>query len=139
MENCYAVDECKSWADKASAIASYARQVGDKSLLDFAQRIKGRALRQIGKLLKEIGTGKAGRPLENREGARPISRTAIATEAGLSDHQRKDALRVASIPPAEFDALIESPTPPTTTKLAAIGTHKKPIDKLQGKAGRADR
>ena len=40
--------------------------------------------------------------------AGPISRTALANEAGLSERQRKDALRVASIPADEFEQQIES-------------------------------
>jgi len=32
LANCEAVGECKDWADKAAALASYARQVGDEEL-----------------------------------------------------------------------------------------------------------
>ena len=47
------VDECKTWADKAQALASYAKQAGDKTLFDYAKRIQARAIRRAGQLLNE--------------------------------------------------------------------------------------
>jgi hypothetical protein len=41
-----------------------------------------------------------------------------AIEVGLSERQRKMALRIASIPKAEFKEAIESDTPATITALA---------------------
>jgi DUF3102 family protein len=105
-------------ADKMEALASYARQAHDETLHNYAKRIQGRAVRRTGELLKEIEPGKAGRP-PNEEigaGARPnLTRSEAAADAGLSDHQRKTALRVASIPPTEFEAAVESDKPPTVT------------------------
>jgi hypothetical protein len=45
------VDECVSWADKAMALASYARQVDDETLRKLADRIKARAIRRVGEFL----------------------------------------------------------------------------------------
>ncbi|MCI0440517.1 MAG: hypothetical protein L0177_15500, partial [Chloroflexi bacterium] len=45
LAKCYRVDEYKEWADKAEALASYGRQTEDDTLLNFAKRIKGRAVR----------------------------------------------------------------------------------------------
>ncbi|MGH8572389.1 MAG: hypothetical protein ACREX8_07430, partial [Gammaproteobacteria bacterium] len=72
-----------------------------------------------------------------REGDRPNVRTRsqAATEAGLSEHQRKTALRIAAIPEEEFEAQIESDDPPTVSALAEQGTQKKPkplYDPLEG-------
>ena len=33
LANCAQVDECKDWADKALALASYAKQANDETLL----------------------------------------------------------------------------------------------------------
>src|SRR5437763_359670 len=53
---------------------------------------------------------------------RPKSPHTLAAEAaGLSGHQVKTALRVASIPKAEFEWLVESDQPSTVTDLAEIG------------------
>ncbi len=40
-----------------------------------------------------------------------------AARAGLSERQRKTALRVASVPADVFEYQVESDSPPTVTKL----------------------
>jgi hypothetical protein len=40
----------------------------------------------------------------------------VARDAGLSTDQKNTALRVASIPPEEFEAAVESDKPPTETR-----------------------
>ena len=95
LVECQRIDECKAWADKAAAIASYAKQAQDETLMATATRIKARAIRRCGELLKEIEKGKPGRPKKG-VGADPISRNAgrkaSATAAGLSERQRNAAL-----------------------------------------------
>ena len=54
LAECTRVDECKDWADKAAALASYARQRDDHTLLNLAQRIQARAMRRIGELSSEL-------------------------------------------------------------------------------------
>ena len=71
LANCEQIDECQSWADKAAALASYARQAKDNQLLKMSTRIKDRAVRRAGELLKQIEPDKGGRPLETRVGAHP--------------------------------------------------------------------
>jgi hypothetical protein len=70
-------------------------------------------VRRTGELLKEIEGAKnqhdAGDPAY--AGAH-TSRSDAARQAGLSHHQKNTALRVASIPPAEFEAAVESDKPP---------------------------
>jgi hypothetical protein len=52
-------------------------------------------------------------------GAGPTGgRGTAAKKAGLSQRQHKTAVRVANVPDAEFEAAVESPTPPTVTELA---------------------
>jgi hypothetical protein len=72
---------------------------------------RARAIYRCGVLLGEIEPSKGGRPSsETREGALPSSRTEAATDAGLSEHQRKTALRVANVPEAEFEKVFLSQT-----------------------------
>ena len=54
LAECGKIDECKDWADKAAALASYAKQSKDESLFKAAARIQARAIRRCGELLKEI-------------------------------------------------------------------------------------
>jgi hypothetical protein len=122
IAECDRIDECKTWADKAAALASYARQARDDSLAVMARRIQARALRRGGELLKQVYPANGARtdlgPVPTRSDA--------AEAAGLSERQRKTALRVASISESQFNRQVESAKPPTVTQLAN-----------QGKASRA--
>jgi len=126
---CSTIDECAEWKNKAEAIASYARQADDETLLHTAQRIKARAIRRCGELLKAIEPAKGGDRGNAATGGRlPVGETrkSVATSAGLSKDQQKQALRVASIPEREFERAVESPRPPTVTELAKQGTKQAP-------------
>jgi hypothetical protein len=77
-------------------MASYARQADDDALLKHAMRIQGRAIRRCGELLKMFdGLG------EHRKaaGAHP-SPMDMSSAAGMSEHQHKQAVRVANVPQA---------------------------------------
>lgn len=118
------VDECQDWADKAQAMASYARQANDDSLHKMAVRIQARAIRRCGELLAQVPEA-TGAHLK-RENSLPLSRTQVAADAGLSEHQRKTALRVANVPAESFEKQVESERPPTVSKLAEQGQKAKP-------------
>lgn len=135
LTECSRIDECQSWADKAQAMASYARQSKDDTLRKMADRIQARAIRRCGELLSQVERAKNQHDAEARaqEGDLPRTRTEVATEAGLSEHQRKTALRVAAVPAEQFEQMVESDAPPTVTALAKIGTvEKKPLVDLGG-------
>ncbi|MGH8647017.1 MAG: hypothetical protein ACREX4_22195, partial [Gammaproteobacteria bacterium] len=122
-----AIDECWTWANKAEALASYARQIDDETLLDLAKRIKARAIRQAGILLEEVEPQQGARTeLCTGAGTRLIqTRSSAASDAGLSKRQKDTALRIANIPRDEFEKQIESDEVPTVTELAAQGTKQK--------------
>jgi hypothetical protein len=131
LAECEKIDECKDWADKAAALASYAKQSKDESLFKMATRIQARAIRRCGELLKEIETMQGKRTdLEpsNGDDTRLETRKSAAEKAGLSKRQKDTALRVANVPKEEFEAQIESESPPTVTALAEQGTQKKVFD-----------
>jgi hypothetical protein len=52
LEKCSSIDECREWVDKSAALASYARQSQDETLLKMAVRIQARAIKRCGELLK---------------------------------------------------------------------------------------
>jgi hypothetical protein len=108
-----------------------AKQSRDESMFKMATRIQARAIRRCGELLKEIETMQGKRTdLEPVEGDLPKSTTrkSAAEEAGLSEWQQKTAVRVANVPKEEFEAQIESDSPPTVTALAEQGTQKKVVE-----------
>ena len=107
LVECSRVDECKDWADKAAALASYARQADDDELYRMARRIQGRAVRRVGELLKTFQTGpKGGHPFRNGGGSSPVSQRAAALAAGMSKDQEKQAVRIANLPEGDFEAAI---------------------------------
>jgi hypothetical protein len=124
IQKCVVIDECKEWADRMAALASYAKQAEDEQLLKNCQRIKARAISRCGVLLKEIEAAPGTRTdLEPEADADPrLTRKDAAEEAGLSERQAKTAIRVASIPAEDFERQIESDNPPTITELARQGT-----------------
>jgi len=128
IEKCCEIDECKEWADKAAALKAYAAMRDDAALRNYADRIHLRSVRQMGLLLKQIEPQQGGDRGNSATGGRPPvgSRKAAAEAAGLSEHQRKTALRVANVPESEFTRHAESETAPTVTALAAQGTAKGP-------------
>ena len=125
LSNCSSIDECKEWANQAEALASYARQADDKTMLNIVMRIKARAVRRVGELLQQYDG--RGRPPENTNGTVGISQTQAASDAGLSQRQKETAVRVANVPSDHFEQSIESHSPPTVTKLAEIGKQTRAI------------
>lgn len=130
LSNCTSIDECRDWADKAAALASYARQADDDSLHKFAVRIQARAVRRCGELLKQYDG--RGRPGENSKAGLTISQRAIAGQAGMSLHQERTAVRVANVPEAQFDEAVERGDRPTITKLADMGRQPRENPRPEG-------
>ncbi len=127
LEKCERIDECEDWKDKAAAMASYAKQAKDDSMLTMASRIKARAVKRCGELFKQIAPAKNHHDARTRGGATP-SRIKAAKAAGLSRDEMKQAIRVANIPDDEFEAMVESDRPPTVTELASRGARRAQKD-----------
>ena len=86
----------------------------------MADRIQARAIRRCGELYKQLESQQGARTDKLRDGTLPkLPKTEAAAQAGLSERQRKTALRVANVPEPEFHQAVESETPPTITQLAA--------------------
>lgn len=133
LANCASVDECKDWADKAAALASYAKQADDETLMKQSVRIRDRAIRRMGELLKQFdGQGKRTDKLADGADSK-FSQKEIAREAGISERQQVTAVRVANVPREEFEALVESDRPPSITELAKRGITPRPLVDLKGR------
>jgi len=134
LANCASIDECKDWADKAEALASYAKQADDDTLRKQADRIQARAIRRCGELLRQFES-KGGRPSETSKAdltSFPASQRDAAKRAGISVHQQRTAVRVANVPRDDFERQVESESPPTVTALAKQGTKRQAVD-LKGR------
>jgi hypothetical protein len=136
LAKCERIDECKTWADKAGALASYAKQAQDESLMNYAHRIRTRAIDRAGELLKQIEP-KQGANQNIRGGDPPkVTRKAAAKAAGMSPDQAKTAIRVNNVPRDDFEKQVESDKPPTVTALAKQGKKKRRTAKRQATTAR---
>jgi len=128
IAECVEVVDCRVWADKAAALVAYARMSKDETLWREAQKVQAVAVRRYGELLAEFPRGDQATRYGQEGAHRPVkTRSTAGREAGLSEHQVKQGLRVASIPADEFEAAVESENPPTVTDLAARGTVSRPV------------
>jgi hypothetical protein len=130
LAECSSIDECKDWSDKAAALASYAKMSDDDTLRKYAERIQARAIRRCGELFRQLDRPEQGGRPKNGMDAPTVS--SAARDAGMSKHQQVQAVRVAAVPEPQFTELVDSDTPPTITKLAAMGTKKQLVD-LKGR------
>lgn len=121
LSSCANLDECQQWADKAAALASYARQANDDQLEKMAIRIRARAVRRCGELLKQFDARPANAVKQSGAAPTLLSRRDAAEKAGLSKDQQVQAVRVANVPEPEFTRQVESEAPPTITALAQQG------------------
>lgn len=97
LAECTRIDECMDWANKAEALASYAKQADDDTLRKHADRIQARAVRRCGELLKTFQTGASGGRPKNEAGADPVSQKDAGSRVGMSERQIKTAVRVANV------------------------------------------
>jgi len=130
LATCDHIDECKTWADKMAALASYAKQADDPTLHRLAVRIQARAMRRAGELLRQFENERAGAGRPPKLGAATDrqfqTRRSAADAAGMSERQELTAVRVANVPVDEFESALSRDDPPTVTALAERGTTKRP-------------
>jgi hypothetical protein len=134
---CESLDQCAEWADRAVALASYARQADDAELENHARRIRARAVRRMGEILLTFDARGGDRsknespPGFAQEGIsgpviKIVSRTEAAADAGISEHKALTATRIASMDADAFEAAIEAPKAPGTTLLAKMTRMNQP-------------
>lgn len=136
LASCLSIDECKEWADKAAALASYGKQAKDEEFTKMAMRIRARAVRRMGEILQQIEPQQGGRPPQTRVPPDPsFSRTEVATRSGLSERQRKTSLRVANVPATDFVRQVETDNPVGVKALAEQGKKAapRPVIDLKGR------
>jgi hypothetical protein len=127
LAECSRIDECQEWANKAEALASYARQADDDTLRKLADRIQARAVRRCGELLKQFDARPQNAAKQSGDVPALISRAEAGADAGMSTHQIKTAVRVANVPAEQFEHAVESDKPPTVTTLAEMGKQSRPV------------
>jgi hypothetical protein len=129
LASCERIDECRDWANKAEALATYAKMADDDTLRQTADRIRARAVRRMGELLKQIDGSTRNKDISapiGKEGAL-LTQKEVAENAGISEHQRKQAVRVANVPAEQFEQVVEAEKAATVTTLAGMGKQKRVV------------
>ncbi|MDC7742484.1 hypothetical protein [Rhizobium binxianense] len=88
----------------AAALASYARQADDKTLENYAMRIRSRAIKRAGELLKEFDARPGNAAKQTNGAGTLICQREAAEAAGMSERQQVTAVRVANVPAEEIRA-----------------------------------
>ena len=128
VQECAKLDEAKEWTDKMSALAYYHKQAGDKTLENYAIRIRHRGQRRMGELLKQFDSQGLRNDLQLKEdNLQKFTTQEAASSIGLSQWQTKESIRFANIPEDKFEEIIESDNIPTKSEIAELGTKKREI------------
>lgn len=102
------IDDVKSIRDKAIALQAYAKQAGDREMLDRATDIRKWAERRGGEVLREM---KIGGERESQGGDHK-SKSRVATlnlaDLGITKSQSSLWQRLAKMPLDEFEQLVQS-------------------------------
>jgi hypothetical protein len=128
LAHCQAIDECKDWADKAVALASYARQSEDLELEKMAIRIRERALRRASEIARQMmqphGTNQHTKAGDHSD-VISLPKEKVQEISGFSRRQLNNVLAIGNIPQEDFDRQVESANPPTVQELVRQGTQKR--------------
>ncbi len=101
------VDEAKDIADKAAALAAYARQARNVEMEIDAAEIRVRAKRRIGELSLEVETiapEESGAMAHGLPSAGKTSKAAVLAAAGISTSEAHRCEQIAEIPEADIEA-----------------------------------
>lgn len=109
------VDEVKEMYDKHAAIAHYAKQIKDNSLLYYAERVYARALARIGELINDLSWKE---------------RQETAKTHGLSTSDAAHAINIAALPKKVLDRFVEQTPPMSKASLSYEGSRFKKTGKV---------
>jgi hypothetical protein len=130
IAKCESPIECRTMADKAAAMAVYARLRDDTELFNRARRLQAWADRRWGELDKELYPDRRLQNLKQNASPAPnCSELHLGGRSGkrppppdgTTEYQRVVSRRLAAIPEVEFTRQVESENPPTLTRLAEQG------------------
>jgi hypothetical protein len=114
LAECKAVDEVKSWADKAAAMQAYGRMAKDRTLEVDAAEIRIRAERRLGELIAAqrawpgLAKGTRGQKLTRVSGGAvaepPENDAPTLAQAGINKKLSSRAQKLAAVPVEQFEA-----------------------------------
>ena len=102
------VDEAKDIADKATALAAYARQANDPQLEIWVAEIRVRAKRRVGELSAALPVSKGGANPSATLPSGGKSKSEVLQEAGLTTSEAGRCEQLASVAESAFEDFIAS-------------------------------
>jgi N6-adenosine-specific RNA methylase IME4 len=115
IAECYQIDEVKDWADKAAALAVYAKQAKNEELIKQCLGIKNRAMIRLGELSRELERAQG----ERTDLIAPVRTSVqkpkkeVLAQSGISKDSANRAEQLASAPEKIKDALSSGDLTPT--------------------------
>jgi hypothetical protein len=108
---CTTIDEAKYFSDKAEALAAWAKiYKSDQAALE-AKRLKLHAYRRMGELAAEI------QPTKHGHRGRLPGPGSLLKDQGFNESTIRTIRRIASIDASQFNALVDSPRPPSINQV----------------------
>lgn len=115
LTKCRSIDESKFWADKADALAAWAKIYKNNEAEAEAKRLKAHAYRRMSELAESM------LPTPDRRGRRQQGAKKHLLNAGLTPIQAVNVRRVGALPQKTFDSAIAQEKPPGIQRLATMG------------------
>lgn len=137
LQACMTIDDSKYWADKADALAAWAKIYRDDEAGRKARQLKLLAFRRMGEIASELRRAKplrkVGKDGRNKfYGTTKGGRSALI-DAGLKPDAAANALHIAKMDDANFRRAVDSPRPPGVSSLAhqqRSVSHSEPYRRL---------
>lgn len=125
IAECFTMDECKEWANKAAAAASYYKQSKDHTMEEQAKRIRLRALLRCYELIKELGDPVKGpgtmRLVPGKGRIIPAIQDEARKRIGVPYGLFNNLADASSVPRPKREVLIEHSPPISLQQLAREG------------------
>jgi hypothetical protein len=127
---CESPIECRTLADKAAAMAVYAKMRDDTELHNRAVRLQAWATRRWGELDRELYPDRSKTNLKQNKPDSPECGYSQSGKRprpfdGTTEHQRVISRRLAVIPEPEFTRQVEGSRPPSVAQLADQGRMRR--------------
>lgn len=110
IQACSTMDETKYYADKADALAAYAKMYSDETMAKEAARQKLYAYAKMGQLAGELRPTRIG-----GKGGSPGGPISLLMEHGLSSGGAEAARRLSKMPAPMFESVVEAAKAPIST------------------------
>lgn len=123
LAECERIDEVKDWADKAAALAAYAKQADDEELERNARRVRLRARRRLGELSADMPKAVNQHDAALPTGGKSTTKREVLAAAGVSVQSAHRAEQLAAVPEDVFEEALASLSVPTERDIVKPRPH----------------